>query len=573
MKPKLSIHDILAMNDMEMAMMKDDEFELAVGQVLSFYEQHRKTSALSTYAPNSARCLEIHRRTERYVGVGGGNGSGKTETCLVDLLIQATGIIPYSLRDEQAIWDKQRGPINARFVCESITTTLYNTILPKLQFFKWTGIDAPGGERGHWGWVPRTSLIDGAWDRSWSEKTRTLRILYRDPNDPDRVRGESTLQFMSHDQDSTDFASGDYHATLLDEPPNFAIWRETEARSMRVNGRIYLAMTWPDDPAINVAWLFDEMYEPGQEGTARDPAKIWLNLYTTENVHLDQVAIADQARIWSPEMTAVRHYGQPIRFSNRIHPDYTDQTHWWCFACGKRTIETKQTCASCASDRITPYKHFTPFGPESGWPTVFLLDPHPRKAHCMSWVQVDAADDLWQVAELEVDAPAEEVAEQVFALEKRLRLDIALRLIDPNMGRSPAAASRNRETSWIDEFDAVGLRCDEADDSDVGRSRLDAYLKPDPNLLRPRLHVAESCTRTNYQMKRYIWDDYKKSVDKDPKQTPKPRNDDFPTLLRYLMNWGPEFRRLRLGSPVMQRRTRTHTPGERYPRTRGVRAA
>ena len=39
-------------------------------------------------------------------------------------------------------------------------------------------------------------------------------------------------------------------------------WRENEARVMRVDGRMMLAMTWPDDPSINVDWLYNEVYEP-----------------------------------------------------------------------------------------------------------------------------------------------------------------------------------------------------------------------------------------------------------------------------------------------------------------------
>jgi hypothetical protein len=44
-----------------------------------------------------------------------------------------------------------------------------------------------------------------------SNKLRMLRVLCRDPHNPDKVLGESTIQFMSLDQDPTDFASGDFH--------------------------------------------------------------------------------------------------------------------------------------------------------------------------------------------------------------------------------------------------------------------------------------------------------------------------------------------------------------------------
>ena len=41
------------------------------------------------------------------------------------------------------------------------------------------------------------------------------------------------------------------------------------------------------------------------------------------------------------------------------------------------------------------------------------------------------------------------------------------------------------------------------------------------------------------QMKRFMWDDHKRQLDKDAKQTTKKKLDDFPALLRYLANWEP----------------------------------
>jgi hypothetical protein len=52
-------------------------------------------------------------------------------------------------------------------------------------------------------------------------------------------------------------------------------------------------------------------------------------------------------------------------------------------------------------------------------------------------------------------------------------------------------------------------------------------------------------------MKRYAWDDYKKSLEKDQKQKTKQRHDDYPTLLKYLMNSQPTFRGLRDGARML----------------------
>ena len=519
-------------------------------------EQDRKESQIKFYQPVSPKSQNFHDSKGRVVAAGGGNGSSKTETMLVELVMCMTGMFPDSQR--HLIEQKFRGPIHARLVVESLTTTLEPIILPKLQWFRWTGVDRPGGDRGHWGWIPKNCLIDGEWDRSWSNKLRILRVLCRDPNNPEKVLGESTLQCMSLDQDSTDFASGDFHICAHDEPPSLPIWRENEARTMRVDGRMLLAMTWPDDPSIAVDWLYDEVYEPGRSGS--DPSITWIELWTTENKHLRQEAVSAQAQKWSTEISNVRIYGKPIRFSNRIHPDFTDNTKTWCFPCGKSVVKVpgpaiKPLCGICGTDFIVDYCHVEDFDHSRTWPTVFLLDPHPRKPHMWMWVQIDPADDWAVIADGKLEGDCVEVREAVHRTEKEMGLSIARRMCDPNMGASPSG--QKREVTWQDEFASAGLACELSDDTEVGRGRINQLMKPDQQTLRPRIKVHARCKDTIYQLNRYSWAEFSKNVDRDIKQTPKDRNDDFPTLLKYLANSDPCFRFLKGGTPVL------HRPGKR----------
>jgi len=526
------------------------QFKAVMKELLTLQETERKENAINWYKPVTDEAKKIHLSTAQTVGVGGGNGSSKTESCIAEMVACMTGQIPDSLKDDIDWRQKLRGPINCRIVCESLTTVLHPIILPKMQWWKWTGVDVPGGDRGHWGWIPRDCLIKGDWTRSWSEKYRTLKVLYRDPFQDDKVTGESTLQCMSRDQDASDFASGDYHFILHDEPPTYAIWRENEARTMRVSGRMFLAMTWPDDPSIPVDWIFDEVYEPAT-GANKNPNIDWFNLFTTDNPTLDQGAISIQSDKWSDETRQVRIYGQPIRFGNRIHRLFTDQTQWWCFPCGKTTVPVDGKCSQCASSTLTQFNHVGDHDPSPSWPTVWLLDPHPRKPHMFSWWQVSPSDDLFQVMEGECDGDPTDVAVMCSKIESQMGLAVTHRYMDPNMGRS--VAGTNRSITWQDEFQAAGLMCDLADDSDVGRKRIDEYLKPDPDTLAPRIHISSRCPVTIQQMKRYVWDDYRKTLEKAQKQAPKEKNDDYPTLMKYLLNTDPTFRFMQSGAPRVRR--------------------
>jgi hypothetical protein len=534
----------------------DETLEAFLRNAVGVTQEDRKQNQILYYQPASAKAQAIHDCAAKVVGVGGGNGSGKSDTVLVDAMMCATGVFPYSQR--HLIEQKFKGPIAVRLVVESLTTTLEPIILPKLQWWKWSGVDQAGGERGHWGWIPKNCLIDGDWQKSWNAKLRMLTVLCRDPHDNDKVLGQSTIQCMSVDQDPSDFASGDFHIVIHDEPPKLAQWRENEARVMRVDGRIMLAMTWPDDPSINVDWLYNEVYEPGKQGG--DPNIAWFELWSTDNKNLKQERVAQQAAKWSTEITNVRVYGRPIRFSNRIHPEFTDQTKTWCYSCGKPSLPVqgesgRRICSTCGDERLTDYCHVQDFPTSATWPSVFVLDPHPRKPHMWLWAQIDPSDDWWIVADGELDKDCVEVRKAVERTETELGLHTARRLMDPNMGASPSG--QHREVSWQDEFRDAGLSCELADDSGVGRQRVNTFLRPDPHTLRPRAVIHPRCKNAIYQMNRFSWSDFSKNVDRDQKQTPSDKYSDYPAMLRYLANSDPVFNFLKMGAPVIRR------PGQR----------
>ena len=547
------------LNAVEPATLKhlsDDALLKLAGQLLEVQSHDRQENQLRYYKPVSPLARQVHTSTCKTLGIGGGNGSSKTDSALAELVIRATGQIPLSLRDDYPR-EKLRGPVACRVVCESLTTTLVPIILPKLQYYKWSGVDRPGGVRGHWGWIPKSCLIKGDWQKSWDDRRRILRLLYRNPDKPDRIEGESLIQFMSYDQDPSDFASGDFHFILHDEPPRYDIWRENRARVMRVDGTLMLAMTWPDDPSIPVDWIFDEIYEKAQAG---DPSVQWLTLYTTDNPNLNQNAVGERAKQMSVSERQARIYGAPIRLGNRVHPTFTDQVRYWCFGCKEMAVRDESGTCSLCHNRVVAFTHVAPAKVEPTHPVVMLLDPHPRKAHCLSWVQIDPNDDWHTVHELESAEGPVELWQQVQEIEASYGWNQVTRLMDPNMGKSPSDTTR--ETTWQDAFAQVGLVCDLADDGEAGRKGVDNMLAVDEQLERPRWAIDPRCKTTIYQMRRYLWDDFKRQAERDQKQRPKDRHSDFPTLYKYLANSQPTFRTLKMVGQVYKR-TRPQESGYR----------
>lgn len=565
--PRIGDHfvDLTKLDRHELMNLPGDAFRAVGEQLLRLDAQDRREMQLLRYMPPNERTRAIFRSKARLIGIGGGNGSGKTTSGLVKLLAMATGVIPESVRED--LRPQFRGPVNCRIIVQSLTTVLEQVILPKLMWWKWTGVDQPGGERGHWGWIPRLCLVDGSWDKSWNKKTGTLTVVCRNPDNIDEVMGTSMIHFMSHEQQAADAASGDFHYILMDEPPKLAMFRESQARTMRVNGQVILAMTWPDDPSIPVDWIFDEIYEPGQQGPNKNPDVDWFELWTEENTTLDQGSVGEQAKKWSEETKNVRLYGRPIRFSNRIHPLFTDVRQCWSIPAGRTVVPIAGECPITGSSDLVDFCHVQEFEVSAKWPTIFVLDPHPRKPHMFLWLQVDPADDLWQVGEGEADLDPEGLRQVVFDMEANLGLrKIALRLIDPNMGASRASA--DRETTWQSALSDAGLSCELGDDSDVGRKRLNDYLKVDRRTRKPRFHVHRRCVKTIYQVKRYVWDNYRRMDERDLKQLPRDKYDDYPTMLKYALNSQPSFRILSAGGEVLRNLSSPFKPPPR-PKRKG----
>src|SRR2546426_3917092 len=149
----------------ELSRLSDEELRRLAAHALALQQHERQANQLRYYQPASEVAGRIHTSLAKTIGLGGGNGAGKTDHALVEGVIRATGQVPESLRATYPM-SKLRGPIAVRVVCESLTTTLYPIILPKLQWWKWSGVDSPGGAKGHWGWIPRHCLVNGEWSKS-----------------------------------------------------------------------------------------------------------------------------------------------------------------------------------------------------------------------------------------------------------------------------------------------------------------------------------------------------------------------------------------------------------------------
>mgnify|MGYP003393945588 FL=1 len=495
----------------------------------------RRENAITYYQTMNPDALGVHLSTAKVVPVVGGNRSSKTESALAEAVIQATGIVPMSLKNVYPAV-KLRAPIRVRIICKSLTNTWEPVIKRKLQWWEWSGDDEQGGPNGHWGWIPKHMLIKGQWDESWSEKYRTLTLT-----------NGSVFQIMSREQDLGDFAGASCHLVVIDEGIDSARYRENLKRTIDCRGRLIIPMTPPDDQAASwdAAWIY-ELYQRGLPGPGKDPDVDSITLFTEKNRVLPKDEIEKTMKDMSDDQREVAMHGRFLHLSGRIYPNYMDREKYWCFECNKSVmvLDGKQ-CSTCKSESIVLYCHLIePFPEAYAWPCIMAVDPHPRKAICFGWYAVSPSDDLIQVAELEIDDTPIEARKAIDDIESRLHLRTYRKIMDPNMGNSPMTISE-RGLLVREEFDRAGIHCAMAEDNRfTARTRIREYLKPDRRTRQPRLHIFKTCTKSNYQMMHWSWDENASytSDRRDPKPIPQQKHSDFPTLWGYVLNDNPNFR-------------------------------
>ena len=522
---------------------------------LRFIRADYQLNQLVYYEPISPEAEKVHLSAAREIGIQGGNKSSKTTVMLAEGAIQMTGIVPLLLQNKY-LAEKIRPPVRVRLVVSSLTTAWDINLKPKLQWWEWNGrLNADGlpGDPavGYWGLIPRHCLIDGDWDKSWSERHRILTL----------AEG-STLQVMSWDQAIADFNQGAYHLILEDELPPEHIHRAHRLRVLDYSGQIITGGTPPDERVGSIAagWFFDQIIAPGLEGT--DPDVFAVQLWTEHNRTLSEADVEKVARGLTPEERKARLHGESIHLSGLVIRNFTEKPRCWCFRCDGPIWPVEGHCRDCGGADLEWYRHVWDDddlawpGPD-GWPTIFYFDPHQARPAACGWFRVDPDDAIWMVAEREIEGDAERVRDAVYKVEREMNLHPVWRKGDPKI--TVQSNQFSREVDGLPftirrAFEDVGFWFDDAITAfDVGIDRIEAALRPNPVLRRPLLRIHAGCKSTIFSVGHFTWQPAGRRDGGGSQEKASRRYSDFPALLRYVMNDGVTWRglqALRRGEPL-----------------------
>jgi hypothetical protein len=122
--------------------------------------------------------------------------------------------------------------------------------------------------------------------------------------------------------------------------------------------------------------------------------------------------------------------------------------------------------------------------------------------------------------------------------------------MDPNMGLSPASSKRG--VTWLDEFAAVGLNFALADDSDVGRGRINEYLRPGQAHLAAAAGDRPPLPADDFPDEALCLGQLPPRGRKRPEAGAEAEERRFSDDAKYLMNTNPSFNLLHRGAPVVR---------------------
>ncbi len=249
-------------------------------------EQIRTTAIrpnLNRYKPH-AKQTEFAADQHKHRLYVGGNRSGKTVAGVIEDIRYLKGEHPYRKVPE--------APIRGRVVGVDFASGIDKILLPQFQQ-----------------WVPKSLLINGSWDDSYSKERRVLTLS-----------NGSFVEFMSYDQDLQKFAGTSRHFVHFDEEPPELIYDECRARLVDTDGEWWMTLT----PVEGMEYIYEQVYIPGKEG---HPLFGVVEVEMSDNIYLDKKAIEDYLSSLTPEQRAIREKGQFIQVGGAVFKNFNQLSH------------------------------------------------------------------------------------------------------------------------------------------------------------------------------------------------------------------------------------------------------
>lgn len=388
-------------------------------------EQLRLTSIrpnLNRYKPHLKQVM-FEKDPHKHRLYIGGNRSGKTVAGVIEDIRYLKGEHPYR--------DTPDAPVRGRVVGVDFASGIDKILLPQFQQ-----------------WVPKSLLINGSWDDSYSKERRLLTL-----------ENGSFAEFMSYDQDLQKFAGTSRHFVHFDEEPPESVYDECRARLVDTNGEWWMTLT----PVEGMEYIYEQVYLPGKEG---HPSFGVIEVEMSENPHLDPAAIEEYLSTLTPEQRAIREKGQFIQVGGAVFKDFNQLTH---------TIPPENF-------KLTN-KHRVYVSVDYGW----------RDPTAMMWHAVAPNGQITTFAEhYKTHMTIAEHAQVFHRMNRELGVEPYLVVGDPAL----AQTSGVKGTSYQQEFNLHGMNIviDIIPRAiGIGLNKMQQYMRVNPNTDKPWWQITDDC--------------------------------------------------------------------------------
>lgn len=354
------------------------------------------------------------------------------------------------------------------------------------------------------------------------------------------------ITFKSYDQGVEAFASDDIDFIWNDEEPPYQIFVEQRMRLIDRNGKMIFTMT----STHGLTELLSDIFEDGDVIEAQHaelvdetlPRVVEKNgirfymLWTTENKHVNQARVVEEAKLLTRQECRSRIYGIPTNLSGKIYPGFNKRVH---------VVEMDDV-------------------PDGRWTLWNVLDPHDRKPWAIGWYAIHHTGTAYQVDEypnrdfnemLSDDKTYDDYAVLIKQKEEDLKeifgVSVSKRIIDPNFGNKTVQLAERQggqsKTTPRKELEKRGLKyIDGIDALEAGHLKVREFLawkeKDGQITYQPRFFVVSHCHNTITHLSRYARKDIE-GADGDVKDrvAPMDKYKDFCDLTRYFCMANPRF--------------------------------
>lgn len=293
----------------------------------------------------------------------------------------------------------------------------------------------------------------------------------------------SQIDSLTYQQDPASMEGWSGMASIYDEPPPRAVFVANRRGLVDHKGISLFSMTPLKEP-----WISDEI------ANNPDPAYFSITMSSYDNPHVDPTALDDFFSTLTDEERETRRDGKFLHLQGLIFKEFDKQTH---------VVE--------------------PFVPDRQYTVYVSIDTHPRTEQAVVFAAVDRKERVYVFKELFRHGTPEEVAGWIAAFHRDVH-PVRLALIDPS---SQGDSNRGDST-----FDLISRRLrDEGVPLDFGSKDLSGGIAIMHEYFRSRngqasLFVTEDCTRTLWELQRYVWEDWKGGNAQSKTELNKPRDRD-----------------------------------------------